>query len=103
MSNSYRLPEDPLALDWSDSQTLFYNRNSGHNQLCLERKLVRTDPTWGIRLKLSKSDRHHTWSEDEIAQFEQVAAHFEVRVILLNFVAQERNAVPGAREPFPSH
>lgn len=40
MSNSYRLPEDPSALDWSDSQTLFYNRNSGHNQLCLERKLA---------------------------------------------------------------
>jgi len=40
MANSYRLPEDPSALDWSDSQTLFYTRNSGHNQLCLERKLA---------------------------------------------------------------
>jgi len=40
MSNSYQLPDDPSALDWSDSQTLFYNRNSGHNQLCLERKLA---------------------------------------------------------------
>jgi len=40
MSNSYRLPDDPSELDWSDSQTLFYNRNSGHNQLCLERKLA---------------------------------------------------------------
>jgi methionine-gamma-lyase len=40
MSNSYRLPDDPSSLDWSDSQTLFYNRNSGHNQLCLERKLA---------------------------------------------------------------
>ncbi|WP_205962396.1 trans-sulfuration enzyme family protein [Paraburkholderia phosphatilytica] len=40
MANSYRLPDDPSALDWSDSQTLFYNRNSGHNQLCLERKLA---------------------------------------------------------------
>ena len=40
MSNSYQLPQDPSALDWSDSQTLFYNRNSGHNQLCLERKLA---------------------------------------------------------------
>jgi len=40
MGNSYKLPDDPTSLDWSDSQTLFYNRNSGHNQLCLERKLA---------------------------------------------------------------
>jgi cystathionine beta-lyase/cystathionine gamma-synthase len=40
MANSYRLPDDPSSLDWSDSQTLFYTRNSGHNQLCLERKLA---------------------------------------------------------------
>ncbi len=40
MANSYKLPDDPSALDWSDSQTLFYTRNSGHNQLCLERKLA---------------------------------------------------------------
>jgi cystathionine beta-lyase/cystathionine gamma-synthase len=40
MANSYQLPDDPSALDWSDSQTLFYTRNSGHNQLCLERKLA---------------------------------------------------------------
>jgi len=40
MANSYRLPDDPTSLDWSDSQTLFYNRNSGHNQLGLERKLA---------------------------------------------------------------
>jgi cystathionine beta-lyase/cystathionine gamma-synthase len=40
MANSYQLPDDSSALDWSDSQTLFYTRNSGHNQLCLERKLA---------------------------------------------------------------
>jgi cystathionine beta-lyase/cystathionine gamma-synthase len=40
MANSYKLPDDPSSLDWSDSQTLFYTRNSGHNQLCLERKLA---------------------------------------------------------------
>ena len=40
MANSYGLPDDPSSLDWSDSQTLFYNRNSGHNQLCLERKVA---------------------------------------------------------------
>ena len=40
MANSYQLPDDPSSLDWSDSQALFYTRNSGHNQLCLERKLA---------------------------------------------------------------
>jgi cystathionine beta-lyase/cystathionine gamma-synthase len=40
MSNSYQLPDDPSGLDWSDSQKLFYTRNSGHNQMCLERKLA---------------------------------------------------------------
>lgn len=40
MSNSYALPADPSSLDWSDSQALFYTRNSGHNQLGLECKLA---------------------------------------------------------------
>ena len=40
MSNSYQLPGDPSGLDWSDSERLFYTRNSGHNQMCLERKLA---------------------------------------------------------------
>src|SRR5262249_25990383 len=33
-------------------------------------KLVRNDPTLGIRLKVPKSDGHHTWTKDEIAVFE---------------------------------
>jgi len=37
---------------------------------CLERKLVRNDPTLGIRVKMPKSDGYHTWTEDEIAAFE---------------------------------
>ncbi|VVE11012.1 trans-sulfuration enzyme family protein [Pandoraea soli] len=40
MANSYALPDDPSSLDWSDSRLLFYNRNLGHNQRCLERKLA---------------------------------------------------------------
>ncbi|MBY4870316.1 aminotransferase class I/II-fold pyridoxal phosphate-dependent enzyme [Burkholderia anthina] len=40
MANSYRLPDDPSSLDWSDAQALFYTRNLGHNQRCLERKLA---------------------------------------------------------------
>src|SRR5262249_26283605 len=37
------------------------------------RKLMRQDPTWGIKVKVPKSDWHHTWTDDEVAQFE--AAH----------------------------
>jgi integrase len=37
---------------------------------CVERKLMKNDPTFGVRIKLPKSDGHHTWAEDEIAQFE---------------------------------
>jgi integrase len=36
----------------------------------VERKLMRADPTLGIRIKTPKSDGYHTWSEDEIAAFE---------------------------------
>ena len=35
-----------------------------------QRKLIHNDPSLGIRIKVAKSDGHHTWSEDEIAQFE---------------------------------
>lgn len=48
MSNSYRLPDDTSSLDWSDLQTLFYNRNSGHNQLGLERKLAALERAEGV-------------------------------------------------------
>lgn len=36
----------------------------------VERKLVRNDPTLGIRIKMPKSDGYHCWTEDEIAAFE---------------------------------
>jgi integrase len=35
--------------------------------------MIGEDPTLGIKIKTPKSDGHHTWTEDEIAQFE--AAH----------------------------
>src|SRR5262249_30514140 len=40
---------------------------------CEARKLITKDPTWGIKVKVPQSDGHHTWSEEEISQFE--AAH----------------------------
>ncbi len=40
MANSYRLPEDPSDMDWSDTEVLSYTRNSGLNQIGLQKKLA---------------------------------------------------------------
>jgi integrase len=37
---------------------------------CVAQGLIKTDPTVGIRMPRRKTDGFHTWSEDEIAQFE---------------------------------
>ena len=42
-------------------------------QHCITLDLIDDDPTLGIKLRRMSGDGHHTWSEDEIAQFE--AAH----------------------------
>jgi methionine-gamma-lyase len=43
MANSYALPDDPTGIDWSDTNGLFYTRNTGLNQLRLEEKLAALD------------------------------------------------------------
>ena len=40
MANSYALPEDPSTLSWSGTDAGLYTRNSGTNQLGLQRKLA---------------------------------------------------------------
>ena len=40
MSNSYELPEDPSEISWSATAPGLYTRNTGVNQLALERKLA---------------------------------------------------------------
>lgn len=40
MANSYLLPEDPSEMDWSDTETPSYTRNSGYNQIGLQTKLA---------------------------------------------------------------
>jgi canavanine-gamma-lyase len=40
MANSYALPEDPSKLSWSGTDVPLYTRNSGANQLGLQRKLA---------------------------------------------------------------
>ena len=56
------------ALNWLKTFRRFF-------RWCSERKLVRNDPTFGIKLETPKSDGHHTWTEDEITQFE---AHYPI-------------------------
>jgi integrase len=63
---------------------------------CETRKLVRSDPTAGIRIKVPKSDGHHTWSEDEIATFEAhypVGSKARLALALGIFTAQRRGDV----------
>lgn len=40
MANSYELPEDPSEISWSATAPGLYTRNSGHNQVALEKKLA---------------------------------------------------------------
>ena len=44
-------------------------------QHCVKLELVREDPTLGIRLRPTRSDGHHSWSEDELAAY---AAHHPI-------------------------
>jgi methionine-gamma-lyase len=40
MANSYRLPEDASAMNWSDPDQLVYTRNTSANQIYLQQKLA---------------------------------------------------------------
>lgn len=40
LANSYALPYDPSQMSWSNTEVPFYTRNSGVNQLALQRKLA---------------------------------------------------------------
>jgi integrase len=61
-----------------------------------QRKLLRDDPTLGIRIKAPKSDGHHTWSESEIAQYESthpVGSKARLALALGLYTAQRRSDV----------
>jgi integrase len=63
---------------------------------CETRRLIRSDPTWGIRLKTPKSDGHHTWTEDEIAAFEAhhpIGSKARLALALGLYTAQRRGDV----------
>ncbi|MCI2958958.1 aminotransferase class I/II-fold pyridoxal phosphate-dependent enzyme [Agromyces atrinae] len=40
MANSYALPEDPSTMSWSGTDEPLYTRNSGANQIALQKKLA---------------------------------------------------------------
>src|SRR5699024_6921491 len=40
LANSYSLPYDPSQMSWSNTEVPFYTRNSGVNQIALQRKLA---------------------------------------------------------------
>jgi integrase len=61
-----------------------------------QRKLIRDDPTWGIRIKPPKSDGHHTWTESEIAAFEArhaVGSNARLALALGLYTAQRRSDI----------
>jgi len=63
---------------------------------CESRKLVRSDPTWGIKVRVPQSGGHHTWSEDEIAQYEAaypIGSKARLALALGLYTAQRRGDV----------
>jgi integrase len=63
-----------------------------------QRKLIKSDPTWGIKIKPPKSDGHHTWTEAEIAQFEAthpIGSKARLALALGLYTAQRRADVIG--------
>jgi len=62
----------------------------------VERKLLKTDPTLGIKLKAPKSDGHHSWSDAEIATYEAqhpIGSKARLAIGLGLFTAQRRSDV----------
>jgi integrase len=63
---------------------------------CVSRKLITKDPTWGIKVKVPASDGHHTWTEDEISQFEaahRIGSKARLALALGLYTAQRRGDV----------
>jgi integrase len=61
-----------------------------------DRKLIDRDPTLGVRLKVPKSDGHHSWTDDEIATFEAhhpVGSKARLALALALYTAQRRSDV----------
>jgi integrase len=64
--------------------------------LAVEREMIAANPAIGIKLYRSKSESHHTWTEDEVAAFEArhpVGSRARLALALLLFTAQRRGDV----------
>jgi integrase len=65
-------------------------------QFAVKRRYLRTDPTANIKLRAIKGDGFHTWTEDEIAQFEAhhpVGTKPRLALALLLYTGQRRSDV----------
>ena len=65
-------------------------------QFAVKRGWLRTDPTRDIKLRSIKGDGFHTWTEDEIAQFEAhhpIGTKPRLALALLLYTAQRRSDV----------
>jgi integrase len=65
-------------------------------QSCVAYKLMRTDPTLGIKRKVPKSDGHHRWEESEIGLFEAhhpIGSKARLALALGLYTAQRRGDV----------
>jgi integrase len=63
---------------------------------CESRKLIRQDPTWGLKIKVPRSDGHHTWNDDEVAAFEvhhPIGSKARLALALGLYTAQRRGDV----------
>jgi integrase len=65
-------------------------------RFAVKRRYLRTDPTANIKLASVKGDGFHTWSEEEIAQFEAhhpIGSKPRLALALLLYTAQRRSDV----------
>jgi integrase len=65
-------------------------------QFAVKRRYLRTDPTAGVKLRSIKGDGFHTWTDDEIAQFEAyhpIGTKPRLALALLLYTAQRRSDV----------
>jgi len=65
-------------------------------QHCVECGLLENDPTFGVRVRSTKSDGFHAWTDAEIAQFEAhhpVGSKARLAFALLLYTAQRRSDV----------
>jgi integrase len=65
-------------------------------QFAVKRRYLRTNPTANIKLRAIKGDGFHTWTDDEIAQFEAhhpIGSKPRLALALLLYTAQRRSDV----------